>query len=290
VTLIMKFIKFTLAIALLPLLAACAAGPDIAATKAMANKGSAFHMALQNEYIALAQSEADQWDTDAAIFFNNKAIAAAKGEDVKPQPLKERNIKGAAADELEAAYIGLRGELLSGAKDWAPLEAAKAQAMFDCWLEQQEEGDQQKHIDACKIAFDEAMSKIYKMRPRPMAQPASAPKMMPMPSPYTVYFDFDSFDLSATGAAVIKEAAKAGLDAGAKGVTITGHTDKSGSDAYNEGLSRARAATVANQLMAEGVARTMIKREYSGEMKPEVATKDGVKEARNRRVTIMFTK
>ena len=45
----MKFIKFTLAIALLPLLAACAAGPDIAATKAMANKGSAFHMALQNE-------------------------------------------------------------------------------------------------------------------------------------------------------------------------------------------------------------------------------------------------
>lgn len=286
----MKFIKFTMAIALLPLLAACASGPDIAATKAMANKGSAFHMALQNEYVALAQTEADEWDFEDAVYFNNKAIAAAKGEDVQPQPLKERNVKGAAADELEAAYIGLRGELLSGAKDWAPLEAAKAQAMFDCWLQEQEEGDQKKDIDICKGAFDAAMSKIQTMRPSPMAKAAPAAKMMPMPSPYTVYFDFDSFDLSATGAAVIKEAAKAGLDAGAKGVVVTGHTDKSGSDAYNEGLSRARAATVGNQLMAEGIARDMVKREYSGEMKPEVATKDGAKEARNRRVTITFTK
>ncbi|MEX0692894.1 MAG: OmpA family protein [Rhodospirillales bacterium] len=286
----MKFIKFTLAIALLPFLAACAVGPDIAATKAMPNKGSAFHMALQNEYIALAQAEADEWDTDDAIYFNNKAIAAAKGEDVKPQPIKERNIKGAAADEIEAAYIGLRGELLSGAKDWAPMEAAKAQAMYDCWLQEKEEDDQQKHIDDCRNAFNAAMDKINGMRPRPMASAPAAPKMMPLPSPYTVYFDFDSFELSATGAAVIKEAAKAGLDAGAKGVTITGHTDKSGSDEYNAGLSRARAASVSNQMMAEGVARGMIKRVYSGEADPEVATKDGTKEARNRRVTIAFTK
>lgn len=285
----MKFFKFAIAIALLPLLAACAAGPDIASTKAMSNKGTPFHMALQNEYIALAQAEADEYDIEDAVYFNNKAIAAAKGEDVQPQEIKERKITGDAQWELEAARQALRGELLSGAKDWAPLEAAKAQAMFDCWLQEQEEGDQPKDIDVCKSAFDAAMAKLDKMRPRPMAKPAMK-KMMALPGPYTVYFDFDSFDLSATGAAVIKEAAKAGMEAGATGVVVTGHTDKAGSDDYNQGLSRARAATVGNSLMAEGIARDMVKREYSGEASPEVSTKDGQKEARNRRVTITFTR
>ncbi|WNJ98212.1 OmpA family protein [Thalassospiraceae bacterium LMO-JJ14] len=285
----MKFFKFAIAIALLPLLAACAAGPDIASTKAMSNKGTPFHMALQNEYIALAQAEADEYDIEDAVYFNNKAIAAAKGEDVQPQAIKERKITGNAQWELEAARQALRGELLSGAKDWAPLEAAKAQAMFDCWLQEQEEGDQPKDIDACKSVFDASLAKLEKMRPRPMAKPAMK-KMMALPGPYTVYFDFDSFDLSATGEAVIKEAAKAGMDAGATGVVVTGHTDKAGSDDYNQGLSRARAASVGNALMSEGIARSMVKREYSGEASPEVATKDGQKEARNRRVTITFTR
>ena len=285
----MKFFKFAIAIALLPLLAACAAGPDTAATKAMSNKGTPFHMALQNEYVALAMAEAEEWDTDDAVYFNNKAIAAAKGEDVQPQAIKERKITGDARWELEAARQALRGELLSGGTEWAPLEAAKAQAMFDCWLQEQEENNQQEHIDACKLAFDEALNKLSGMRPRPMAKPAMK-KMMPLPGPYTVYFDFDSFDLSATGEAVIKEAAKAGMDAGAKGVVVTGHTDKAGSDDYNEGLSRARAATVGNQLMTEGIARSMVSRKYSGESAPEVNTADGAKEARNRRVTITFTR
>lgn len=286
----MKFLKFAIAIALLPLLAACAAGPDTAATKAMSNKGSPFMVALQHEYIALAINEAKEHDMEDAHYFNNKAIAAAKGEDVQPQAIKERNIKGDARWELEAARQALRGELLSGAIDWAPLEAAKAQAMFDCWLQEQEEGDQQEHIDICRDAFDEALDKISSMRPRPKAKAPMMKKMADLPAPYTVYFDFDSFELSATGEAVIKEAAKAGLAAGATGVTVTGHTDTAGSSDYNAGLSRARAGTVGNQLMVEGIARNMVNREYSGESAPAVNAGDNAKEARNRRVTITFTR
>jgi hypothetical protein len=62
----MKFLKFAVAIALLPLLAACAAGPNTDATMKMANKGSAFHKALQAEYVALAVAEAEEWDTQHA--------------------------------------------------------------------------------------------------------------------------------------------------------------------------------------------------------------------------------
>jgi OOP family OmpA-OmpF porin len=285
----MKFFKYTLAIALLPLLAACAGGPNIEATKSMANKGSAFNGALQQEYIALAMAEAEEWDMEDAHYFNNKALAAAKGDDVQPQAIKERKITGDARWDLEAARQALRASLLAGSKDYAPKESARAQAMFDCWIQEQEENDNPADVAACMNGFNEALAKVEGMR---LAMKAKAPmkKMMDLPAPYTVYFDFDSFDLSATGAAVIKEAAKATMKAKAGGVVVTGHTDKAGSDDYNKGLSRARAAGVVNALMAEGIARDSVKRMYSGEAAPEVMTKDGTKEARNRRVTISFTR
>jgi OOP family OmpA-OmpF porin len=285
----MKFFKYTLAIALLPLLAACAGGPNIEATKSMANKGSAFNGALQQEYIALAMAEAEEWDMEDAHYFNNKALAAAKGDDVQPQAIKERKITGDARWDLEAARQALRASLLAGSKDYAPKESARAQAMFDCWIQEQEENDNPADVAACMNGFNEALAKVEGMR---LAMKAKAPmkKMMDLPAPYTVYFDFDSFDLSATGAAVIKEAAKATMKAKAGGVVVTGHTDKAGSDDYNKGLSRARAAAVVNALMAEGIARDSVKRMYSGEAAPEVMTKDGTKEARNRRVTISFTR
>ena len=285
----MKFFKYTLAIALLPLLAACSGGPNIEATNSMANKGSAFNGALQQEYIALAMAEAEEWDMEDAHYFNNKALAAAKGDDVQPQAIKERKITGDARWDLEAARQALRASLLAGSKDYAPKESARAQAMFDCWIQEQEENDNPADVAACMNGFNEALAKVEGMR---TAMKAKAPmkKMMDLPAPYTVYFDFDSFDLSATGAAVIKEAAKATMKAKAGGVVVTGHTDKAGSDDYNKGLSRARAAAVVNALMAEGIARDSVKRMYSGEAAPEVMTKDGTKEARNRRVTISFTR
>ncbi len=287
----MKFLKFAMAIALLPLLAACASGPDTAATKAMANKGTPFHMALQNEYVALAIAEADEWDFEDAHYFNNKALAAARGEDVQPQEVKERNIKGDAQWELEAARQALRGELLSGAKDYAPLEIARAQAMFDCWMQEQEEGDQQEHIDACKNAFDAALNKASGMRPplKPAAAAAPMPAK-PLPGPFVVYFDFDSFELSATGAAVAKEAAEAALAAGASKVIVTGHTDTKGASDYNEGLSRARAAAVRNALIEGGLTRDQVERSGAGETFPDKATGDNVKEPLNRRVVITLSR
>ncbi len=282
----MKFLKFAVAIALLPLLAACAAGPNTDATMKMANKGSAFHKALQAEYVALAVAEAEEWDTEDANYFNNKAIAAANGEDVQPQEIKERTIVGDAQWELEAARQALRAELLGGSKEWAPAESARAQAMFDCWLQEEEDGPK-KDADACKAAFNAALDKIPGMRP---AMTNATSKATKMPGPFVVYFDFDSFDLSATGEAVVKEAAKAALAAGASKVVVTGHTDKAGSDEYNAGLSRARAAAIGNQLMLNGVARDMVERSSAGESFPDKSTADGVKEPLNRRVVISLTR
>ena len=70
-------------------------------------------------------------------------------------------------------------------------------------------------------------------------------------------------------------------------VLVIGHTDRVGSDAFNDALSRQRAEVVRRALVARGVAAESIVVVGRGEREPIVATADGVAEARNRRVEIL---
>jgi OOP family OmpA-OmpF porin len=67
---------------------------------------------------------------------------------------------------------------------------------------------------------------------------------------------------------------------------VVGHTDKVGTDAYNDALSRQRAEVVRNALLARGIAPDKVLAIGRGKREPIVPTPDGVAEARNRRVEI----
>ncbi|NBG96769.1 OmpA family protein [Pyruvatibacter mobilis] len=67
-------------------------------------------------------------------------------------------------------------------------------------------------------------------------------------------------------------------------VNVVGHTDTSGSVAYNQGLSQRRANAVANALASQGV--TVGNVGAVGESEPAVPTGDGVREPLNRRAVI----
>ena len=69
-------------------------------------------------------------------------------------------------------------------------------------------------------------------------------------------------------------------------VVVIGHTDKVGSDALNDPLSRQRAEVVRTALLARGIAADKIVTIGRGKREPIVATAEGVAEARNRRVEI----
>jgi outer membrane protein OmpA-like peptidoglycan-associated protein len=72
-------------------------------------------------------------------------------------------------------------------------------------------------------------------------------------------------------------------------IDVMGHTDSTGSDAYNLDLSRRRAESVTNFLVSRGVARSRIESLGYGEQYPiaDNTTVDG--RARNRRVEIRIT-
>lgn len=69
-------------------------------------------------------------------------------------------------------------------------------------------------------------------------------------------------------------------------IDVYGHTDSTGSDAYNQTLSQNRAATVGNYLSSRGVAPSRIRTQGFGETMP-VASNDTIDgRTRNRRVEI----
>jgi len=125
--------------------------------------------------------------------------------------------------------------------------------------------------------------------PIPAAQPAPAPPpRVQVPSRYLVFFEFDRADLTPEGRQVVQQAATASKTNNVVRLEVTGHADRSGSDAYNQRLSQRRAATVKTELVRSGVREADIAVFAKGEREPLVPTPDGVREPQNRRVEIVF--
>lgn len=57
-------------------------------------------------------------------------------------------------------------------------------------------------------------------------------------------------------------------------VTVTGHTDRLGSDVYNQALSTARAATVRDYLIGKGMSQTTLRSYGAGKLQPVVQCDD----------------
>jgi outer membrane protein OmpA-like peptidoglycan-associated protein len=115
--------------------------------------------------------------------------------------------------------------------------------------------------------------------PAAASAPASAPG-------YTVYFDFDSWTLTAEDLTVITQAINAARAGGQSHITVVGHTDTAGPADYNQKLSVRRANVVVEALVDMGARRAAIQASGVGETDLAVQTPDNTKEPRNRRSVI----
>ena len=108
------------------------------------------------------------------------------------------------------------------------------------------------------------------------------------PSAFTIFFNFDSTNLitaqSDTLDAIVA-AAKAGKQVR---LVVSGHADRAGPKPYNAALSRRRALSVKEALYRRGINPDWITITAHGETRPRIATPDGTRELRNRRVEIIL--
>ncbi len=268
-------------------LAGCG-GMELQKAEKLTPGGSEFAKQLYAGYIDLAKLEFEEGDYADSDVFALRAAGAAGGAVSAPENIAERNLPLGKKDGLSAARARLIATLEGGARSKAPTQAATAQVMFDCWMQEQEENFQPAHIDRCRGAFLGAMSEIDAMM---AVKPVVAKPLPPLgPSKvkrrFVVYFLFDSAEITNQSTYVILSAIDTAKKIGAKRVYVTGHADRAGSGAYNDKLSDIRANAVVSQLTGGGVSPRVISVSPLGERVLAVETSDGARQAQNRRVEI----
>ena len=104
--------------------------------------------------------------------------------------------------------------------------------------------------------------------------------------PDGVTFDVGSATLQPAFRATLDKVAQSMIDYPQSLIDVYGHTDSTGSDAFNQRLSEQRATTVMNYLISRGVPASRLRSQGFGETMP-VASNDTVDgRAKNRRVEI----
>jgi len=103
-----------------------------------------------------------------------------------------------------------------------------------------------------------------------------------------IYYEFDK-GASAETRNTINRILDIGEYCNVDNIRVVGHTDSSGSAAYNLGLSKRRAKDARDELVRQGIAGERITSDGKGETELFVQTGDGVKEQLNRRTEVLIT-
>ncbi|HYM01778.1 MAG TPA: OmpA family protein [Stellaceae bacterium] len=269
-----------------------------AAQSAAPGAPTTFTQALAKDYAELASTMSKTPMTTApgdytdADYFSRKSLKADQGQVVLPEnnanwlvPLEHPN---RFRTQLAEGRARLMTALDGGGRERTPALAARAQVRYDCWVEQMERDWQTGANGTCKSEFLAALDEMEK-GPKTATAPAAAPAPAPAPTlEFNVFFDFDKSNLTPEGRKIVDKAAEAASGNKAWRIVLVGKADLAGTDPYNMDLSHRRADAVRDALVADHVARDRIDASWVGERQPPVPTPDGVREPRNRVVTITF--
>ncbi|MES2781480.1 MAG: OmpA family protein [Pseudomonadota bacterium] len=138
--------------------------------------------------------------------------------------------------------------------------------------------------------------KYHRLMTAPAPEPVVAMPEPPPPPPRspacesalaaTLFFDWDSIVLPANADETIAFVTANKESCGWNRFSVIGHTDRSGSDSYNDALSRSRAEAVSARMQAAGLSASALMVSGRGEAEPKVSTADGERNPTNRRVEI----
>lgn len=256
-------------------------------------RGSKFHQALAQEYKLLTRQERESQDWVDAERFARKALQASDGYEVSPENPYDYNIP----DTLLAPLVEARQHLLNMVseekRNIIPDASAQAVALYDCWVEEQEEEWHVLEINSCRTQFFALLDYLQTYHAqreedaRLEAERANNVQQEDFSNNYVVFFN-GGYKMDTVGIKALDTVAEKIKDRMNFKITLNGHSDTAGSDDVNLMLSKQRADVVRDALVERGVPRDRIKVFAFGESDLLVPTADGVANRQNRRVEIFI--
>jgi OOP family OmpA-OmpF porin len=245
-------------------------------------QGSAYAKDLHKEYMNLARTFQQHKFLSEALFWGNKSAKAGTGEEVAWENVDKQGLPPAQLAEAKKNESRLNAVIAAGAKTSDPADLAMAQVSFDCMIRDWCPAIFKEILAGCSQRFNDAMAKLEKPKPMPMAQAPAEPPARD----FWLYFDFNKYNIRADAGRVLDSVVDAIRKLGSPKVQLTGHTDTVGSVAYNQKLSERRAASAKTYLVRHGVPATNITTIGKGKTDLRVPTPDNVREQENRNVHV----
>ena len=131
--------------------------------------------------------------------------------------------------------------------------------------------------------------------PEKVAKTAPTPAPAPEPATYEIVTTLDAHALFSHDRSDLRPAGRSELDAlvsslkgysSIQSISVIGHTDSQGSEAYNQRLSERRAESVKNYLIEQGIDAAVISTLGRGETQPVASNDTAAGRQQNRRVEI----
>ncbi len=120
----------------------------------------AFTFALQQRYLELSTRAYDRGDRRGADFYALRSIMAIEGKATELLTPREAGLSGPLAEEATLARRRLTGVFDEGVRIHAAEDAARAQALFDCWLREAGAGADPGQVVTCQGAALTALARL----------------------------------------------------------------------------------------------------------------------------------
>ncbi|MBT5111118.1 MAG: hypothetical protein HOM25_20730 [Rhodospirillaceae bacterium] len=133
---------------------------DSKSVKEMAPVGPRINAVLHSEYLALAEEQERKGNIFTSSFFASKARLAARGNAVAPETIEAWNIAPSKQNKLQVGRAQLIVAVADAGRIISPNNAARAQAMYDCWVVESDSERQTSSVESCKSKFVKALGAL----------------------------------------------------------------------------------------------------------------------------------
>jgi len=190
---------------------------------------------------------------------------------------KQKAAMGAALGALAGAVVGFQGDHSGGALRGALIGGAAGGAIG---------AGVGHYMDKQQAEFEQQLATEQRAHQIEIERLRNENLKITMSS--EVSFDTNSSQIKPAFAASLDKVANILKRYNRSSITIVGHTDSDGSDAYNQGLSERRARSVAFYLEDNGVTPQRVRSEGRGESEPRASNNSEAGKQLNRRVEMII--
>ncbi len=220
-----------------------------------------------------------------AVAISGLAATPAMAQDTW-EGMDTNSVRGEVQQRYDAALAATQDPAYVSANDPRYIWASEAKAQCGIALGYLKSRTRDEvSLSKCRMAYDRMMD-VPRPRPVIAATPPPAP-VCNRELPGLIFFEFDSATPGPDAAEIVSYVTENAGPCNWSSFQVVGHTDRSGSNAYNLELSQRRADAVANLMTSRGIPQSALDTTANGEENPRVPTADGVRELQNRRVEIL---